>query len=97
MVLNRFRESLLLILVGRLFQSLAAETAKLREVIWGFTSYGHGGHIGPVTWIIYIHIGFPFLYMLHFKLGLDLPAVSEEKTLKMWTNGRMDAGSSTIL
>ena len=28
MVLNRFRESLLLILVGRLFQSLAAETAK---------------------------------------------------------------------
>ena len=26
-----------------------------------FTIYGHGGHLGHVTWIIYVHIGFPFL------------------------------------
>ena len=26
-----------------------------------FTIYGHGGHLGHVTWIIYIHIGSPFL------------------------------------
>ena len=26
-----------------------------------FTIYGHGGHLGHVTWISYIHIGSPFL------------------------------------
>ena len=26
-----------------------------------FTINGHGGHLGHVTWIIYIHIGSPFL------------------------------------
>ena len=27
----------------------------------GFTIYGHGGHLGHVTLIIYIHIGSPIL------------------------------------
>ena len=26
-----------------------------------FTIYGNGGHLGHVTWIIYIHISSPFL------------------------------------
>ena len=26
-----------------------------------FTIYGHGGHLGHVSWIIYVHIGSPFL------------------------------------
>ena len=26
-----------------------------------FTIYGHGGHLGHVTWIIHIYIGSPFL------------------------------------
>ena len=26
-----------------------------------FTIYGHGGHLGHVTWIIYIYIDSPFL------------------------------------
>ena len=39
-----------------------------------FTIYGHGGHLGHVTWIIYIHIGHPFLLMLHIKFGFDRPS-----------------------
>ena len=32
-----------------------------RRFLIGITIYGHGGHLGHVTWIIYIHIGSPFL------------------------------------
>ena len=39
-----------------------------------FTIYGHGGHLGHVTLIIYIHIGNPFLLMLHIKFGFDWPS-----------------------
>ena len=38
-----------------------------------FTIYGHGGHFSHVTWISYIHIGSPFLLMLHIKFGFDWP------------------------
>ena len=37
-----------------------------------FTIYGHGGHLGHVTWIIYINLCSPFLRMLHMKFGFDL-------------------------
>ena len=33
--------------------------------------HGHDGHLGHVTLIIYIHIGYPFLLMLHIKFGFD--------------------------
>ena len=36
--------------------------------------YGHRGHLGHVTWIIYIHIDYPFLLMLHIKFGFDWPS-----------------------
>ena len=36
--------------------------------------YGHGSHLGHVTWISYIHIGSPFLLMLHIKFGFDWPS-----------------------
>ena len=39
-----------------------------------FTIYGHGGHLGHVTWIFYIHIGSPCLQMLHIKFGFDWPS-----------------------
>ena len=39
-----------------------------------FTIYGHGGHLGHVTWISYIHIGSPFLLMVHIKSGFDWPS-----------------------
>ena len=33
--------------------------------------FGHGGYLGHVTWIIYIHIGYPFLLMHYIKFGFD--------------------------
>ena len=36
--------------------------------------YGHRSHLGHVTWIIYIHIDYPFLLMLHIKFGFDWPS-----------------------
>ena len=36
--------------------------------------YGHGGHLGHVTLIIYIYIGYPFLLMLHIKFGFNWPS-----------------------
>ena len=39
-----------------------------------FTIYGHGGHLGHVTWIIYINFCYPFLRMLHMTFGFDWPS-----------------------
>ena len=39
-----------------------------------FTIYGHDGHVGHVTRIIYIHIGYSFLLMFHIKFGFDWPS-----------------------
>ena len=36
-----------------------------------FTIYGHGGHLGHVTWIIYIHIDNT---ILHIKYGFEWPS-----------------------
>ena len=38
-----------------------------------YTIYGHGGHLGHVTLIIYIYIDSPILKMLHMKFGFDWP------------------------
>ena len=43
--------------------------------------YGHGGHLGHVTWIIYIHIDNPFLLMLHIKFGFGWPSGFREEDL----------------
>ena len=50
---------------------------KIFEVF--FTIYGHSGHLGHMTWIIYIHIGNPFPLMLHIKFGFDRPSVFREE------------------
>ena len=39
-----------------------------------FTIYGHGGHLGNVTWTIYIHFCSPFPRRLHIKFGFDWPS-----------------------
>ena len=46
-----------------------------KKIFEGFLPYiyGHRGHLGHVTWIIYIHIDNPFLLMLHIKFGFDWP------------------------
>ena len=41
------------------------------DFLKGFAIYSHGGHLGHVTWTIYIHFCSPFLRMLHIKFGLD--------------------------
>ena len=38
-----------------------------------FTIYGHGGHLGHVTWTIYTNFHSPFLRRLHIKFGFDWP------------------------
>ena len=42
-----------------------------RRLFMVFTIYGHGDHLGHVTWNIYINFGSPFLSMLHMKFGFD--------------------------
>ena len=39
-----------------------------------FTLYGHGGHLGHVTWTIYTNFGSPFPRRLHIKFGFDWPS-----------------------
>ena len=46
-----------------------------KENIKGFFAiYSHGGHLGHVTWTIYIKFCSPFLRMLHMKFGFDWPS-----------------------
>ena len=39
-----------------------------------FTIFGHGGHLGNVTWTIYINFRSPFPRRLHIKFGIDWPS-----------------------
>ena len=39
-----------------------------------FLPYGHGGHLGHVTWTIYTNFRSPFPRRLHIKFGFDLPS-----------------------
>ena len=38
-----------------------------------FTIYERGGHLGHVTWTIYINFRSPFPRRLHIKFGFDWP------------------------
>ena len=38
------------------------------------TIYGHGGHFGHKTWIIYIYICLPFPRRLNIKFCFDWPS-----------------------
>ena len=39
-----------------------------------FTIYGHGGHLGHVTWTICINFLSPLPRRLHIKFGFDWPS-----------------------
>ena len=39
-----------------------------------FTIYGRGGHLGHVTWTIYINFSSPYPRRLHIKFGFDWPS-----------------------
>ena len=45
-----------------------------REKFKVFTIYGHGGHLGHVTWTIYINFRSPFPGRLHIIFGFDWPS-----------------------
>ena len=47
------------------------------------TIYGHGGHLGHVTWTIYINFRSPYPRRLHIKFGFDWLSGLREKYLKM--------------
>ena len=36
-----------------------------------YTIYGHGGHLGHVTWTIYINFRSAFQRRFHIKFGFD--------------------------
>ena len=36
-----------------------------------YNIYGHGGHLGHVTWTIYTNFSSPFLRISHIQFGLD--------------------------
>ena len=40
-----------------------------RRFLKAFAIYNYGGHLGHVTWTIYINLRFPFLRVLHMKFG----------------------------
>ena len=46
-----------------------------KKIFEGFLPYmGIAAILVNVTWIIYIHINYPFLLMLHIKFGFDWPS-----------------------
>ena len=50
-----------------------------------FTIYGHGGHLGHVTWTIYTNFCSPIPMSLHMKFGFHWPSVFVGKMLKLLT------------
>ena len=46
-----------------------------------FAIYSHGGHLGHVTWTIYINYRSLFLRMLYMKFGFDSPTGFREEDL----------------
>ena len=62
-----------------------------------FTIYGRGGHLGHVTWTIYINFRSSFPRRLHIKFCFDW--FQRRRSLKMVDDGRRrpDTGSMGIL
>ena len=57
-----------------------------RSFIKVFTIYGHGSHLGHVTWTIYANLNSPFLRMLHMKFSIDWArGFRGEDLWKVWT------------
>ena len=50
------------------------ETVKRTVILNICAIYSHGGHLGHVTWTIYVNFYSPFLRMLHMKLNFNRPS-----------------------
>ena len=46
-----------------------------------FTIYGHGGHLGHVTWTSLTNFRSPIPWRLHMKFGFDWPSDFGEEDL----------------
>ena len=57
-----------------------------------FTIYGRGGHLGHLTWTIYINFGSPFSRRLHMKFGSDWPSGLRRRSVKMVDDGQTPDG-----
>ena len=56
----------------------------LEKIFKVFTIYWNGGHLGHVTWTIYINFHTPFPRRLDIKFGFDWPfLVLEENIFEM--------------
>ena len=53
-----------------------------RRVLKVFIIYGHGGHLGHLTWTIYINFHSPFPTRLHIKFGFDWAGSFREEDVK---------------
>ena len=49
------------------------------EIFKVFTIYGRGGHLGHVTWTVYINYRSPFPRRLYIKPGFDWPSGFREE------------------
>ena len=59
-------------------QSFIEITPPVQKIFKGFTIYGHGGHLGPVTCTIYTNFDSPFIRMLHMKFEFEWPSCFRE-------------------
>ena len=56
------------------FQDLRTFGSGVEDILRFFTIYGHGGHLGHVSWTIYINFRSPFPRRFHIKFGFDWPS-----------------------
>ena len=49
-------------------------TGSGEDFLGDFIIYGHGSHLGHVTWTIYTNFASPFPRKLHIKFSLDWPS-----------------------
>ena len=74
---------------------------RTKNVLKGFTIYGHGSHLSHVTWTSYINFRSPFPRRLHIKLGFAWQSGFRGDDFgKWWTTDdvrRSEAGSMGIL
>ena len=63
----------LIIISLNAYSGLALPPVPEKKIFMVFIIYGHGGHLGHVTWTIYINFRSPFLRMLHMKFVFDWP------------------------
>ena len=63
---------------------LVLEHPMLHTKSQGFTIYGHGGHLGHVTWTVWTNVRSPILRRRHMKFGFIRPCGFRGDVWKCW-------------